>query len=59
MVLHFGMSRDKDLRINIEHNGKIINSSDEFKIFCTVLHSCLEGGVTVTCTVLHCTYRVV
>jgi hypothetical protein len=54
LVLHFGMSRDTDVRMNIEHKGKIINSSDGIKIFFTVLHCYLEGVVTATCTVLHC-----
>lgn len=51
-VLHFGMSRNKDVRINVELSGKIMKSSDEFKTFCTVLHYYLEGGVTTTCVVL-------
>jgi len=79
--MHFGMSRDMDVHINIEHNDKIIDSSDEFsplnselnpichflallgshhilhvsrirvKIYCTVLHWYLEGGVTTQCVV--------
>ena len=68
-MLHFGMSRDMDVRINIEHNGMIINSSDEFNPLNAELNSichflALLGShhilhvsrirVKIYCTVLHC-----
>ena len=63
------MPRDMDVRINIEHNGKIINSSDEFNSLnaelnpmCHLLallesHHILHVSrikVKIFCTILRC-----